>query len=77
MTLYEKFFKNKDTEFKKNIQKWIFLKAQTFLLQEKPFKDRTEINEKNSAPKSPLKFAHYSPKKSLGINKPKQKNLFS
>lgn len=36
MSLYEKFFMNKDKKFKKNLQKWMFLKAQTFLYHSKP-----------------------------------------
>jgi len=36
MWILDKFFKNKSLEFKKNLQKWIFYKSQTFIFQSKP-----------------------------------------
>ena len=35
MTLYEKYFRDKEKEFKKKLKKIIFLKAKNYFLQQK------------------------------------------
>lgn len=43
MSIFEKYFKDKTKEEKQRFQQWIFFKAQSYVLQSKPFNERTNL----------------------------------